>query len=657
MDLVNDESALRAHGSRRGWRGVGSVLVVTVSSIVALLPIAPVAAAPANGPATASYIVTMRTARDAQAFRDRMNGSGGVVTEVLDSVFNGVIANLSTSQVSQLRRDPRVMRIEANKVVRTAETPPSWGLDRVDQRSLPLDAAFAVDARWGGGVTVYIVDTGINLGHAEFAGRLLSGHDVVNIGGNADDCNGHGTHVAGTVAGATHGVARAARLVPVRVLDCLGGGTTAGVISGIDWVIEHHQAGVPAVLNMSLGGTHSPSLNAAVDRAVADGITVVVAAGNENSDACRRSPASATSAITVGSTTNNDQRSSFSNFGSCLDLFAPGSSITSAWIGGSQATNTISGTSMAAPHVAGVVAAYLSVWASSSPVDVANGVLAASTRGVVGNAGPGSPNGMAHVDPAWTPGNAPVPPTNPDPLPTAPPTAPPTTRPVVTPPPPTAPTIPITRPTLPPTTRPQPTTTVRPPSRPSSPSIDSVTPGNREVTVSASLFGHSGQHYTTITFTSSPGGRSCTTTVSGSRNNSCTVTGLTNGTAYTFTAVAENAGGRSSSSQRSAEVVPFDENRTPGTPTNPSAAPDRFSRTTVRFTWTPPRDNGAMIAEYRVEHRRNGSFGGNESRIATNSYDLRFQTRGHLITFRVRACNSRGSCSSWSEWSNAAVVG
>lgn len=184
-----------------------------------------------------------------------------------------------------------------------------------------------------------------------------------------------------------------------------------------------------------------------------------------------------------------------------------------------------------------------------------------------------------------------------------------------------------------------------------------MTPGNREVTVSASLFGHSGQHYTTITFTSSPGGRSCTTTVSGSRNNSCTVTGLTNGTAYTFTAVAENAGGRSSSSQRSAEVVPFDENRTPGTPTNPSAAPDRFSRTTVRFTWTPPRDNGAMIAEYRVEHRRNGSFGGNESGIATNSYDLRFQTRGHLITFRVRACNSRGSCSSWSEWSNAAVVG
>lgn len=632
-----------------------------LSAFLVVLALAPalclVATPPVQAVSSSSYIVTMRNAKDAQLFRQRMNSSGTVVTEVLDSVFNGVIANLTATQVTALRRDPRVVRIEANQVVQASEIPPSWGLDRVDQRTLPLDSSFVVDPRWGQGVTAYIVDTGINLGHSDFVGRLLAGHDVVTPGGSGEDCNGHGTHVAGTVAGATHGFARAARLVPVRVLDCFGEGTTAGVISGIDWVIEHHQSGVPAVLNMSLGGSFSPSLNAAVDRAVADGITVVVAAGNENSDACRRSPASASSALTVGSTTSADQRSSFSNFGACLDLFAPGSSITSAWVGGATSTNTISGTSMASPHVAGAVAAYLSVWPASSPTEVTNGLVGASTRGVVTNAGPASPNGLLYVDSAWVPGSSPSPPTNPGPLPTAPPTAPPTTAPVVTPPPPTAPTIPITRPTAPPTTRPQPTTTIRLPSRPATPNIDSVVAGDREVTVSASLYSFSGLNDTTITFTSSPSGRSCTVSVSGSRNNSCVVTGLTNGTQYTFTAYAENAGGRSSTSSWSDPVAPFDSNRTPATPSNPAATPDRFSRTTVRLTWSPPRDNGAMIAEYRVEYRRNNSYGGSQSRIATNSYDLRYQSRGNLITFRVRACNTRGSCSSWSEWSNVAVVG
>jgi subtilisin family serine protease len=631
--------------------------LVAVGIVLSSLTFAVAPATTARAVNATSYIVTLRSANDAQLFRNRMMAGGGVVTEVLDSVFNGVIVDLTPMHVTQLRRDPRVLRIEANKVVRTSEVPPSWGLDRIDQRVLPLDSSFAVDPRWGQGVTAYIVDTGISLTHSDFSGRLLPGHDVITAGGNADDCNGHGTHVAGTVAGSTFGVARAARLVPVRVLDCLGGGTTAGVISGIDWVIEHHQAGVPAVLNMSLGGTHSVSLNAAVDRAVADGITVVVAAGNENSDACRRSPASASSAITVGSVTSADQRSSFSNFGACLDLFAPGSSITSAWVGGPASSNTISGTSMAAPHVAGVAAAYLSAWPTSAPTEVAGGLVAASTRGTITNVGPASPNGLLYVDSTWVPGAAPTPPNNPEPLPTAPPTAPPPTRPVVTPPPPTAPTVPITRPTIPPTTRPSPTTTLRPPNRPSTPDIDSVVAGNREVTVSASLTGYNRQNYATITFTSSPSGRTCTVSVTDSRNNSCTVTGLTNGAAYSFTAVAENAGGRSGTSRPSNSVVPFDENRTPGEPTNPAAAPDRFSRTTVRLTWSPPRDNGASIAEYRIEYRRNDRFGGTENRITSNSYELRLQTRGNVITFRVRACNARGSCSTWSDWSNPAIVG
>ena len=205
------------------------IVVLSVASALSLST-----APPASASARSSYIVTLRTANDAQLFRTRMNSSGGVVTEVLDSVFNGVIADLTAAQVVQMRRDPRVVRIESNKVVRTAELPPSWGLDRVDQRALPLDSSFSIDARWGGGVTVYIVDTGINLGHSEFSGRLLPGHDVLTIGGNGDDCNGHGTHVAGTVAGATYGIARSARLVPVRVLDCLGGGgvTTGRVDTG-----------------------------------------------------------------------------------------------------------------------------------------------------------------------------------------------------------------------------------------------------------------------------------------------------------------------------------------------------------------------------------------------------------------------------------------
>lgn len=599
------------------------------------------------------YIVTFRAAADAQAFRTRVNGSG-IVTEVLDSVFNGVIANLTIAQVDQLRRDPRVVRLESNKVVAASDVPPSWGLDRVDQRNLPLDSSFGGPSTWGQGVDVYVVDTGINRSHSEFVGRIQPGFDVMNPGGTADDCNGHGTHVSGTVAGSTYGVAPAARIVPVRVLDCLGNGTTAGVISGIDWIIEHHQSGAPAVLNMSLGGAQSASLNEAVERAVADGITVVVAAGNENVDACRRSPASAPSAITVGSTTSTDQRSSFSNFGACLDLFAPGSAITSAWVGGSSASNTISGTSMASPHVAGAAAAFLGVWPAANPATVINGLLAAATVGVVSNVGAASPNGLLYVDTQWSPIGAP--PSTLTPLPTSPPTAPPTTEPFIIPPAPTMPTIPITRPTTPSTTRPAPTTTTRPPNRPFTPRIDSVVAGDRSVTVSASLSGFNYQTYTTITFVASPSGRTCTVSVSGSQNNSCSVSGLSNGTSYTFTAFAENAGGTSGTSGRSDPATPFDQNRIPDRPTNPAAAPTRFSRTAVTFSWSAPRDNGAMVAEYRIEYRRNGGYGGT-AESTTNTYELKFQKKGDAITFRVKACNSRGSCGFWSDWSNPAIVG
>ncbi len=266
---------------------------------------------------------------------------------------------------------------------------PSWGIDRIDQTALPLDGRIILPAT-GAGVTAYIIDTGIRADHVEFGGRVTSGYTAISDGVGSNDCNGHGTHVAGTVAGSTVGVAPSATLVPVRVLSCSGGGTIAGVIAGINWTIANHLPGVPAVANMSLGGGYSPALNSAVAAAVADGIVFAVAAGNENADACGVSPASEPTAITVGSTTSTDARSSFSNYGPCLDIFAPGSSILSAWITSATATDTYSGTSMAAPHVAGAAAVLLSMGYTSANAATALVTLASLNR--VADAGAGSPN-------------------------------------------------------------------------------------------------------------------------------------------------------------------------------------------------------------------------------------------------------------------------
>jgi len=256
----------------------------------------------------------------------------------------------------------------------------SWGLDRTDQRALPLNNSYSY-ATTGNGVDVYIVDTGVLSTHTEFAGRIRSGFAATGLTGT-EDCNGHGTHVAGTAAGATYGIAPGATVIPVRVLDCSGSGTMSGVIAGIDWAIQDHTT-TPAVLNMSLGGGLSGILDAAVQRAVDDGITVVVAAGNSTADACAYSPAAAPNAITVGSTTTTDTRSSFSNFGDCVDVFAPGSAIKSAWHTGATNTNTISGTSMASPHVAGVAARILSANPTFTPAQVAGVVRTTATSNVV----------------------------------------------------------------------------------------------------------------------------------------------------------------------------------------------------------------------------------------------------------------------------------
>jgi subtilisin family serine protease len=258
----------------------------------------------------------------------------------------------------------------------------SWGLDRTDQRALPLDGQIA-RAGSGAGVNVYVIDTGVYASNAEFAGRVVPGYTAVSDGRGTTDCHGHGSHVAGTVAGNTFGFANQATIVPVRVLDCFGSGSTSGVIGGINWMINHHVAGQPAVANLSLGGAYDYATNDAIERAVADGITVVVAAGNESTDSCSKSPASAPNAITVGATASDDSRAFYSNFGACIDIFAPGSSIISAGISSTTATAQMSGTSMASPHVAGVAAIILGNAKGLSPAQVDARLTADASVGIV----------------------------------------------------------------------------------------------------------------------------------------------------------------------------------------------------------------------------------------------------------------------------------
>ncbi|HEV2861061.1 MAG TPA: S8 family serine peptidase [Pyrinomonadaceae bacterium] len=329
----------------------------------------------------------------------------------------------SDAAARKIAEDPAVAFVEEDQTVTLSadQTGATWGLDRIDQRDLPLNSTYTYDAT-GAGVKAYIIDTGIRASHAEFAGRVAPGFTAIQDGNGSVDCNGHGTHVAGTVGGSTYGVAKGVTLVPVRVLDCSGNGTNSGVIAGVDWVTSDHQAGQPAVANMSLGGGASSALDTAVNNSINDGVTYAVAAGNDyGQNACNYSPARVAGAITVGSTTASDSRSSFSNVGTCLDLFAPGSSITSAWYTSDTATNTISGTSMATPHVAGVAALYLQANPAASPAAVSTAVRDNATPNKVTSAGTGSPNRLLYSRFGAAPTPTPTP--NPTPTPTPAPSA------------------------------------------------------------------------------------------------------------------------------------------------------------------------------------------------------------------------------------------
>ncbi|MGP4011527.1 S8 family peptidase [Streptomyces sp. 4N124] len=390
-----------------------AITSLATAALVGGLTTLPAEAAPATGKVLAadsptaikdSYIVTLKKSAGLKAAssagKSLVTEYGGTVKKTFGTVLNGYTATLSATEAKQLAADPAVASVEQNQRVQLTDTTQSnapWGLDRSDQTSLPLSGTYTYPDSAGSGVTVYVIDTGVRITHSEISGHATYGYDAVDGDTTASDGNGHGTHVATTIAGSTYGIAKKANIVAVRVLNNSGSGTTAGVIAGIDWVTQNHSG--PSVANMSLGGGASTTLDTAVANSIASGVTYAVAAGNSSANASSYSPARVASAITVGATTNTDAKASYSNYGSILDIFAPGSSITAGWYTSDTATNTISGTSMATPHVAGAAAVYLANHTSSTPAQVASALTSGATTGVVTSPGTGSPNRLLKIVP------------------------------------------------------------------------------------------------------------------------------------------------------------------------------------------------------------------------------------------------------------------
>ncbi len=405
-----------ARTRRRARTALGITLPV-VTALAGLALAGPAAAAPApegkilraDSPHAIkdSYIVVLKDSATARAAvsgtaKDLADRYGGTLRRTYSAALRGFTVTMNEQQARRLAADPQVAYVEQDQTVRLAatQTPtPSWGLDRIDQRNLPLDNAYTYSTT-ASNVNAYIIDTGIRVSHSDFGGRAHVAYDAVGDGQNGNDCQGHGTHVAGTVGGSAYGVAKGVQLYAVRVLNCQGSGTTSGVIAGVDWVTQN--ARKPAVANMSLGGSASTTLDNAVKNSIASGVTYAIAAGNGDifgnpQDACTTSPARVPEAITVGATDSSDQKASFSNYGTCLDIFAPGVNITSAWNSSDTATNTISGTSMATPHVTGAAALYLAANPSATPQQVRDALVNNATSGVVKNPGSGSPNKLLYV--------------------------------------------------------------------------------------------------------------------------------------------------------------------------------------------------------------------------------------------------------------------
>jgi subtilisin family serine protease len=543
-----------------------------------------------------SYIVVLKGPNGSSSIEADISRAGGRTERRFTHVLNGLSVRIKNSEVARLRNNPNVLSVEPDQqmfAVDTQSPTPSWGLDRIDQRSLPLNSTFTATAQ-GSGVDTYIVDTGIYASHTEFTGRLAAGFSSIADSNGTNDCNGHGTHVAGTTAGTTYGIAKSATLIPVRVLDCSGSGSNSGVIAGLDWIVAHHISGKAAVVNMSLGGGASTALDTAVQNVINDGIVMVVAAGNSNVDACNTSPARATNALTVGATgqysagETTDSRSSYSNYGPCLDIFAPGSRITSSWIGGSAAISTISGTSMAAPHVAGVAAVLFGRYPSSTASQIASMLRTAATPNVVIGPGTGSPNYLLYLDPL---GGTP---SGPD---------------AVT------------------------------PVAPSAPTAITITPSSGSLSIKFTA-GSAGTSPITNYKYSLDGGVTWLTRSPASTLSPIVVSGLTNGSTYSVSIRAISTAGDGIASTLVNATIPS----APSAPLLVTALAS--ANRTARVTWTLGVNGGSPITSHVVTAYLNGTTtvakSVTVSGATTTAATVSGLTSGRTYTFRVQAINAYG---------------
>ncbi|KPL30403.1 peptidase S8 [Streptomyces anulatus] len=357
----------------------------------------------AAGAIPGSYIVTLKETAGFRASaaqgKKLIAGYGGRIERTYTSALKGYAAQLGSTEAKRLAADPAVASVEQNQKVHSTATQTNapWGLDRIDQPNLPLNGTFTYPDSAGVDTTVYVLDTGVRITHQDIVGRASNGYDFVDNDNVAQDGNGHGTHVATTAAGTVYGVAKKAKIVAVRVLNNSGSGTTAGVIAGVDWITANHVAS--SVANVSLGGGPSTTLDNAVRRSIASGVTYSIAAGNSNAPASGFSPARVETALTVGATTRTDARATYSNHGPLVDLFAPGSDITAGWATSDTATYTGNGTSFAAPHVAGAAAVYLTNHPGASPAAVGTALVNGATSNVLTGIGTGSPNKLLRLVP------------------------------------------------------------------------------------------------------------------------------------------------------------------------------------------------------------------------------------------------------------------